>query len=251
MQIERRFSSLDAGAYGDIAFVTRLIAQGPEAEDGEGDPVIVPAHFSQVAAEVMARSFCHAGGVPAILKPVPEDGVPEFLWRHEADLSALQDLPADQRFGPETDARQVFDRMAGAWTYWGWKGGYFDGPEDARAYLDEMRAMLARQMASPSPEQWQGTGLHWAYGIATGEPGFRVDPATGLAARADASPYVTAVLAPAGGRVVLDVDALAALGVHRTAVVASRAGPGGASFFDPDALVDAVAAEVAAAALRV
>lgn len=76
-------------------------------------------------------------------------------------------------------------------------------------------------------------------------------PARGAAARADASPYVTAVLAPAGGRVVLDVDALAALGVHRTAVVASRAGPGGASFFDPDALVDAVAAEVAAAALRV
>ena len=36
MQIERRFSFLDAGAYGDIAFVTRLIAQGPEAEDGEG-----------------------------------------------------------------------------------------------------------------------------------------------------------------------------------------------------------------------
>ena len=187
MQIERRFSFLDAGAYGDIAFVTRLIAQGPEAEDGEGDPVIVPAHFSQVAAEVLARSFCHAGGVPAILKPVPEDGVPEFLWRHEADLSALQDLPADQRFGPETDARQVFDRMAGAWTYWGWKGGYFDGPEDARAYLDEMRALLARQMASPSPEQWQGTGLHWAYGIATAEPGFRVDPATGRVARADAS----------------------------------------------------------------
>ena len=26
----------------------------------------------------------------------------------------------------ETDARQVFDRLAGTWTYWGWKGGYFD-----------------------------------------------------------------------------------------------------------------------------
>ena len=25
----------------------------------------------------------------------------------------------------ETSAKQVFDRLAGTWTYWGWKGGYF------------------------------------------------------------------------------------------------------------------------------
>ena len=22
-------------------------------------------------------------------------------------------------------SKQVFDRLAGCWTYWGWKGGYF------------------------------------------------------------------------------------------------------------------------------
>ncbi|MGB0298939.1 MAG: adenosylcobalamin-dependent ribonucleoside-diphosphate reductase, partial [Paracoccaceae bacterium] len=53
----------------------------------------------------------------------------------------------------------------GAWAYWGWKGGYFTTEEDARAYYDEMRYMLANQMAAPNSPQWFNTGLHWAYGI--------------------------------------------------------------------------------------
>jgi ribonucleoside-diphosphate reductase alpha chain len=59
----------------------------------------------------------------------------------------------------------VFDRMCGTWTYWGWKGGYFDSEDDARAYYDEMRYMLCRQMGAPNSPQWFNTGLHWAYGI--------------------------------------------------------------------------------------
>jgi ribonucleoside-diphosphate reductase alpha chain len=59
----------------------------------------------------------------------------------------------------------VFDRLAGTWTYWGWKGGYFDTEADARAFFDEMRYMLAAQMAAPNSPQWFNTGLHWAYGI--------------------------------------------------------------------------------------
>ena len=82
-----------------------------------------------------------------------------------ADDEALDKLPEAVRFGGETDARQVFDRLAGAWTYWGWKGGYFTAEADARAYLDEMRYMLATQMGAPNSPQWFNTGLHWAYGI--------------------------------------------------------------------------------------
>ena len=59
----------------------------------------------------------------------------------------------------------MFDRLAGTWTYWGWKGGYFDTEDDARAFYDELRVMLARQMAAPNSPQWFNTGLHWAYGI--------------------------------------------------------------------------------------
>ncbi len=62
-------------------------------------------------------------------------------------------------------AKQVFDRLAGCWTYWGWKGGYFSSEEDASAFHDELRFMLARQMVAPNSPQWFNTGLHWAYGI--------------------------------------------------------------------------------------
>ena len=51
-------------------------------------------------------------------------------------------------FGHETDARQVFRRLAGCWTYWGWKGGYFSTEEDAKAFFDETCYMLAAQMAA-------------------------------------------------------------------------------------------------------
>ena len=82
-----------------------------------------------------------------------------------ADAAAMAALPEDQRYGGETDAREVFDRMAGTWTYWGWKGGYFDAEEDACAFYDEIRLMLARQMGAPNSPQWFNTGLYWAYGI--------------------------------------------------------------------------------------
>ncbi len=55
--------------------------------------------------------------------------------------------------------------MAGCWTYWGWKNGYFDSESDAQVYYDEMCAMLARQIGAPNSPQFFNTGLHWAYGI--------------------------------------------------------------------------------------
>ena len=107
--------------------------------------------------------------------------MPSWLWRSAADkTAALASLPENERFGGETDARQVFDRLAGTWTYWGWKGGYFTSEEDAEAFFDEMRYMLAMQMAAPNSPQWFNTGLHWAYGIDGPSQGhFYVDYQTG------------------------------------------------------------------------
>ena len=82
------------------------------------------------------------------------------------DEVALTALPeGERRMGGETSAKEVFHRLAGTWTYWGWKGGYFDAEEDARAFYDEMCHMLATQKAAPNSPQWFNTGLHWAYGI--------------------------------------------------------------------------------------
>src|SRR5205823_2817510 len=90
----------------------------------------------------------------------------------------------DTPLGQETDARQVFRRLAGCWTYWGWQGRYFSEEADARTFHDELCYMLAMQMAAPNSPQWFNTGLHWAYGIEGPPQGhYRVDPATGQVVR--------------------------------------------------------------------
>ncbi len=76
--------------------------------------------------------------MPARLKRVEENDVPSFLWRSVPDEAELAKLPENERYGSETDARQVFDRLAGTWTYWGWKGKYFASETDALAFRDEL-----------------------------------------------------------------------------------------------------------------
>ena len=131
----------------------------------QAEGIEVPAEWSQVACDILAQKYFRKAGVPARLAPVAEQGVPPWLWRRTADEAALAALAESARHGGETSARQVFDRLAGTWTYWGWKGGYFDAEEDARAFYDEIRLMLARQIGAPNSPQWFNTGLHWAYGI--------------------------------------------------------------------------------------
>ncbi|MEI6800370.1 MAG: vitamin B12-dependent ribonucleotide reductase, partial [Pseudomonadota bacterium] len=133
MKIERKFTSADTGAYGALAFgITTSEIRNPDGKIVfRNDAVEVPDGWSQVAADVLAQKYFRKAGIPAVTKRVSEKGVPRFLWRQVPDLDALDQLPEDKRFGGETSAKQVFDRLAGAWTYWGWKGGYFDGEEDA------------------------------------------------------------------------------------------------------------------------
>jgi ribonucleoside-diphosphate reductase alpha chain len=167
MRIDRCFTVEGQSAYEGISFRTTT----SEIRNPDGsvvfkqDNIEVPERWSQVASDVLAQKYFRKAGVAARLKPVREDKVPEWLWRQVPDEDALASLEPEARMSGETSARQVFDRLAGTWTYWGWKGGYFDTEKDARAYFDEMRYMLAMQMAAPNSPQWFNTGLHWAYGI--------------------------------------------------------------------------------------
>jgi ribonucleoside-diphosphate reductase alpha chain len=190
MKIERKFTTAESGAYGTIGFYTTT----SEIRNPDGtvvfrnEAVEVPEGWSQVASDVLAQKYFRKAGVPAVLKRVKEKGVPEFLWRSVPDQDALAALPEAERFVGETSARQVFDRLAGAWAYWGWKGGYFSTEADARAYHDEMRFMLARQMAAPNSPQWFNTGLHWAYGVDGPAQGhFYVDYKTGTLTKSDSA----------------------------------------------------------------
>ncbi|WP_306004688.1 vitamin B12-dependent ribonucleotide reductase [Aquicoccus porphyridii] len=183
MKIERKFTKAGQDAYAEIEFVTTA----SEIRNPDGtivfrlDEVEVPSGWSQVASDVIAQKYFRKAGVPAKLKRVAEKGVPEFLWRSVADGK-------DVEKGGEASAKQVFDRLAGAWAYWGWKGGYFSTEEDAQAYFDEMRFMLATQMAAPNSPQWFNTGLHWAYGIdGPGQGHYYVDYKTGKLTKSKSS----------------------------------------------------------------
>ncbi|WFU03244.1 vitamin B12-dependent ribonucleotide reductase [Rhizobium sp. CB3171] len=182
MRIERRFTKAGQSPYAEIEF--RKATSEIKNPDGSIvfrlENIDVPAQFSQVAADILAQKYFRKAGVPAKLKKVEENDVPSFLWRSVADDAALKDLPKESQTGSETDARQVFDRLAGTWTYWGWKGGYFSSEEDASAFRDELAYMLATQRVAPNSPQWFNTGMHWAYGIdGPGQGHFYVDPFTG------------------------------------------------------------------------
>src|SRR5215467_4888814 len=182
MRIERRYTKEGQSPYADIAF--RLTTSEIRNPDGSvvfhAENVEVPEQWSQVASDVLAQKYFRKAGVPSRLKKVEEESVPSWLWRSAADEAALNDLPETERFTGEQSCKQVFDRLAGTWTYWGWKGGYFSSESDARAFFDEHRYMLAIQMVAPNSPQWFNTGLHWAYGIDGPSQGhFYVDHKTG------------------------------------------------------------------------
>ncbi|MBC8037729.1 MAG: vitamin B12-dependent ribonucleotide reductase, partial [Rhizobiales bacterium] len=167
MKIERRYTKAGQDAYAEIEF--RRATSEIKNPDGSVvfrlEGIEVPASWSQVAADILAQKYFRKAGVPAALKRVEETSIPSWAWRSVADEAALALLPEKSRIVGEHSSKQVFDRLAGTWTYWGLKGGYFSTEEDARAFHDELVFMLATQKCAPNSPQWFNTGLHWAYGI--------------------------------------------------------------------------------------
>ena len=169
MRIERHYTTDDGSPREEVAYRTTAC----EIRNPDGSAVFaqkdveVPASWSQVACDVLAQKYFRKAGIAPGCKRVPEDGVPEWLWRSAPDPEAEESAdPADDKPSQgERSAKEVFHRLAGTWTYWGWKAGYFDSESDAHAFYDELFAMLALQVAAPNSPQWFNTGLHWAYGI--------------------------------------------------------------------------------------
>lgn len=187
MKFTRFYTKSDwSTPFDEMEFVTRT----SEIKNPDGSQVFhmenvaVPNSWSQVATDIIAQKYFRKAGVPAKLKKVNEKGVPKWLQRSEADTKALKELPENERFTHEVDSRQVFNRLAGCWTYWGWKHDYFESEEDAKVFYEELCYMLANQMAAPNSPQWFNTGLHWAYGINGPAQGhYYVDPKSGKLTR--------------------------------------------------------------------
>ncbi|MBI2302151.1 MAG: vitamin B12-dependent ribonucleotide reductase, partial [Armatimonadetes bacterium] len=166
MKIDRRFTRSGESPYADIPFEHRSsrIVNPDGSTVFALDDFAVPAQWSQVAGDILAQKYFRRAGVPL----VDEGGQPKL------------DPDGNQVYGGETDARQVFHRLAGCWRSWGEQHGYFDTPDDAQAFYDELCYMLAAQIASPNSPQWFNTGLYWAYGISGPAQGhYFVDPDTG------------------------------------------------------------------------
>ncbi|MCP4686127.1 MAG: vitamin B12-dependent ribonucleotide reductase [bacterium] len=125
------------------------------------DNIQVPEAWSQVAVDILAQKYFRKAGVPLV---------------DEHDNPVL-DESGEQKTGGETDARQVFHRLANCWRHWGEEQGYFDSEEDAQTFYDELVYMLAAQISAPNSPQWFNTGLYETYnisGVAQGH--FFVDP---------------------------------------------------------------------------
>ena len=180
--IERRFTEAGAEPFDALEWKKRdtLIRNFDGTTAFEMRGVNLPTNYSQTAANILAQKYFRKAGIPRKLKPVPEKGVPKWLRRSAPDEKALAKLPTSKREGGETDGKELFRRLAGTWTWWGWKHDYFASEADARAFYDELCYMLAAQMASPNSPQWFNTGLNWAYGIEGPPQGHHfVDPVSG------------------------------------------------------------------------
>src|ERR1044071_2489054 len=144
MRIERRYTKDGQSPYAEIAF--RLTTSEIRNPDGsvvfKAENVEVPESWSQVASDILAQKYFRKAGVPVALKRVEEETVPSWLWRSAPDDEVLAKIPVKERARGEVSSKEVFNRLAGTWTYWGWKGGYFETEEDARAFYDELCYML-------------------------------------------------------------------------------------------------------------
>ena len=151
MKISRRFTGKGKSPYEGIPFSKR----NSEIRNPDGSLVFeardidVPAHWSQVAVDILAQKYFRKAGVPQV----------------DAEGKPVMDTDGNAVLGGERDARQVFHRLAGCWRKWGEDHGYFDSGDDAQAFEDELSHMLAAQRAAPNSPQWFNTGLHFKYGI--------------------------------------------------------------------------------------
>jgi ribonucleoside-diphosphate reductase alpha chain len=167
MRIKRIFTQGKSSPYEGITFESRV----SEIKNPDGSTVrrikkvVVPDFWSQVATDIIAQKYFRKAGIPVCLKRKREKDVPLWLQCCVKDDVALETIKSDERYRGEEDVREVINRMAGCWTYWGWKSNYFDTEDDARNYYDEMAFMLVHQIAAPNSPQWFNAGLHWAYGI--------------------------------------------------------------------------------------
>ena len=166
MKITRRFTQAGQDVFSTIQFERRTsrITNPDGSVVFEMNDAEIPASWSQLATDIMVSKYFRKAGCP----------------QTDAEGNILRDNQGNVVTGPEKSVKQVVNRLAGCWRFWGEKHGYFDTAEDAQAFYDELAYMLLNQMCAPNSPQWFNTGLNFAYGITGPAQGhFYCDPKTG------------------------------------------------------------------------
>ena len=166
MKVSRLFTSPGENVFDrfDYAFRSSVLRNPDGSKVFEMNNIEVPKQWSQVAADILAQKYFRKTGIPL----------------YDAEGVALIDSEGKPVTGSEHSIRQVVHRMAGCWKDWGEKNRYFDTPDDAAAFYDEVAFMMLKQMAAPNSPQWFNTGLNFAYGTTGPAQGhFYVDPQSG------------------------------------------------------------------------
>src|SRR5205085_848587 len=148
MKIIRKFTKAWQSPLASIKFGKRssAIRNTDGSKVFEMNDIDIADHWSQMATAIIAQKYFRKGGVPSATSRLAEKGVPEWLQR------SVPADGADANHG-ERDSKQVFSRLVGCGTYWGFKYRYFEIEEDARTFYDEVCYMLAKQMAAPNSPQ--------------------------------------------------------------------------------------------------
>lgn len=154
MKVERKFSKKGKNVFDYFEYEKRSsIIRNPDGTIVfEQNDVEVPKQWSQMATDILAQKYFKRAKIPE----VDENGYP------------IKDSP---KTGRERTIKQVVNRLAGAWRFWGEQKNFFDTKEDAENFEDEVKYMLLNQMVAPNSPQWFNTGLSYLYGFSSGSDG--------------------------------------------------------------------------------
>ena len=151
LKVKRFFTKEDVSVYEQFSYEQRnSIIKNKDGETVfEMRNVEVPAHWSQVATDILAQKYFRKAGVP--------------------------------EKGKESSIKEVAHRMAYDWRMWGEEFGYFQSEGDAQIFYDEVVYMILAQIGAPNSPQWFNTGLYRSYEIKGHAQGhFYVDPIDGV-----------------------------------------------------------------------
>ena len=128
LRIERRFTRVGVHPFDEVQWERRIAAIGNE----KGETVFeqrdceVPAFWSQMATNVVVSKY----------------------FRGPLDTPRR-----------ETSVRQVISRVCDTIAAWGLEGGYLAGPENARAFQDELTHLVLHQRMSFNSPVWFNVGV--------------------------------------------------------------------------------------------